>query len=442
MKFLKVTLRFPFVNASKMEFEQILSELAQFNTFFKGDVEIPIKKYTITRQINQSMPPETQEQNSSPQTQNTTTPAPRTSSASKDDVKKIKDKYVISSKCKCFFISVKLEGSPKGSRNLLFYAPPYCALMDESIPELEVLPSNTEFTFEDRYITVTTSFSERRFSIKSKLDIFKNIIQTDFNSASVPFLLSILGCDRRLSVNTMAETFVYNTLYNDNFLLSFYFLPAELNSTPEVIENWVKASMPMIDSLMAQLYHIFINDKDITRIKNPTRLFPFLVTKQILSMDEYFMQFVTFLSGTTIDLCNTFLRGLEQVTFNARTLMILHIIYYETSLKYPDSQFPLKMVSIALFNASIHPLALEKNPVFSIEELKYLLEFQQTAIALDNLKKYEKILSQYKKQPRDYEPARRGATSTDAFEYILGVAEKNVSQFLNVSRIMEKINYV
>ena len=75
--------------------------------------------------------------------------------------------------------------------------------------------------------------------------------------------------------------------------------------------------------------------------------------------------------------------------------MILHIIYYETSLKYPDSQFPLKMVSIALFNASIHPLALEKNPVFSIEELKYLLEFQQTAIALDNLKKYEKILSRW-----------------------------------------------
>lgn len=423
-----------------MEFEQILSELAQFNAFFKGEVEIPIEKYTMTMpSLQQTDPTEKNQPENKVQTISTTIPGnTKTDDTSKQ---KQKEKTIISSKCKCFYVILKPEGSAKGSRCLLLYAPPYCAILDESKPELEVLPANSEFSIEDRYLYIVTSFSERKYSIKSKLDVFQNIIRSEFKYSTVPYILSKLGCDKDLTVESMCETFIYSTIYSESFFLSFYFMDPKLYSKPELIENWVKACMPMIDTVMGRLFDIFINDVDITSIKNPLELFPFLVVNQILSMDEQFKDYVKIIAEANVpDLCSFYLRCLESQPFNQRSLMILHLLHFETSIKYPDSQYPLKMVSMAMYDSALLPMALNINPNFRQAELKNLIEFQQTAIALDNLTKYEKILGLFRKQPRDYEPPRRGATAADGLDEILKYVGSFPSEYLRVARIMEKIN--
>ena len=151
-------------------------------------------------------------------------------------------------------------------------------------------------------------------------------------------------------------------------------------------------------------------------------------------MDTEFSKFVDVMCNATSDKVRIYLTTLESMPFNQRSLMLFHLIYFEAQKKFPDSQAGARMVSLALFDSALYPAVREKKPSQNLSEMNNLITFAQTAVCLDQLKQYERILSVFKKQPKDYEPVRRGQSTFDAFLKLLDLVGQYPSEFLNVAR--------
>ena len=433
-----------------MDFDQSLHELEQFSQFFRNDIEIPIEKYTIdfpnSKNLQQNK--SSQEISIQPQSkvQTISSSIPLTDDTDIKKKKEEKPRKKVDEKCKCFFAIIKPADSPKGTRQTLLYSPPYIEIYERYTQDInnenlnfqmEVLPSNAEITYEGRHIYIKTNQTEREYTLKSKRDVFENIVSSEYKTPLIPFILSILGCESLPPTPQMALDFLYNTIYTDSFLISFNYLPQELlvsdNEDVDYIKCWVQASDPILDSIISQLFRIFLNTHHWQEEFNPLEEFPFQVAAKILEMDNEFSRFIDNMCNAT-DKVKTYLATLETMPFNQRSLMLFHLIYFEAQKKYPDSQAGARMVSLALFDSALYPAVREMKPSQNLSEMNNLITFAQTAVCLDQLKQYERILSVFKKQPKDFEPVRRGQSTFDAFLKLLDLVGKYPSEFLNVAR--------
>ena len=433
-----------------MDFDKDLHELEQFSQFFRNEVEVPIEKYTLdfqnskTLQQSKSSQDLSIQQPSKVQTISSSIPVNDDSDLKKKKEEKPRKK--VEDKCKCFFAIIKPADAQKGTRQTLLYAPPYIEIYEKYIQDstndninfqMEVLPSNAEITYEGRHIYIKANQTEREYTLKSKRDIFENIVSSEYKTPLIPFILSILGCESLPPTPQMALSFLYNTIYTDSFLISFNYLPQELlirNSDDDYIKYWVQASDPILDSIISQLFRIFLNTHHWQDEFNPLEEFPFQVAAKILEMDTEFSKFVDVMCNATSDKVRIYLTTLESMPFNQRSLMLFHLIYFEAQKKFPDSQAGARMVSLALFDSALYPAVREKKPSQNLSEMNNLITFAQTAVCLDQLKQYERILSVFKKQPKDYEPVRRGQSTFDAFLKLLDLVGQYPSEFLNVAR--------
>ena len=433
-----------------MNFEQNYRELEQFSQFFRTAIEIPIEKYTLELpKTTKATTNKTDEESTQPtkkvQTISSSIPVSDDSNAKKK--KEEKNRRKVDESCKCFFAIIKPIGSPKGTRQTLMYAPPYIEIYEKYVQDknnenlnfqMEVLPSNAEITYEGRHIYIKANQAEREYTLKSKRDIFENIVSSEFKTPLIPFILSILGCESLPPTPQMTLSFLYNTIYTDSFLLSFNYFPPELlvsdTDDTDYLKCWVQASDPILDSIISQLFRNFYNTHNWQDEFNPLEEFPFQIAAKILEMDSDYTKLIDAMCNATSDKVRTYLTNLEMMPFNPRTQMLFHLIYFEAQKKFPDSQAGARMVSLALFDSSLYPSVREKKPTQDLSEMNNLVTFAQKAVCLDQLKQYEQILSVFKKQPKDYEPAKRGQTTFDSFLKLLDLVGKYPSEFLNVAR--------
>ena len=436
-----------------MDFEQVLNTLEQYSQFFRQPIEIPIEKYSIDPQLPKAETKKTDSKNEKPENKVQTISSTIPVDEAEKDKKKENHRNIVNPSCKCFFALIKPKGAEKGKRVMLLYSPPFIEILDEMQGEnpddpprfeMEVVPSNAEISYEGRFLYITSNQVEREFTIKSKRDIFENIVTSEFKTPLVPFILSILGCERLPPTPQMTLAFLYKTIYTDSFLRSFNYLSPDLlvsaDPDEDILKSWVQASDPILDAIISKLFREFFQEHNWEEDFDVLKEFPFKVAGKIMEMDADFEKFVTKMSNAVSDKVESYLSGLEGMPFNQRTLMLLHLIYDEANKRFPDSQAPGRMVSDAIFKAALLPSVAQKKPSQDLSDLNNIISFSQTAVCLDQLKRYEQILRVFRHQPRDYEPVKRGQTTFEAFLKLLALVGEHPSEFLNVARRLDQIS--
>ena len=211
-------------------------------------------------------------------------------------------------------------------------------------------------------------------------------------------------------------------------------LPEKLIDSPDLLESWVRASDPILDEILSMLYEQYFSVMQKEKTTFQKSEFVFKVSVQILSMDETYNNMLSALSKSNGNFVFSYLRLMETVPFNNRTFMMLHLLYTEANKRFPDTQAPSRVLSSTICDGHLLANLKVLAPKANLSELTNLVSFAQTAVSLEDLKRYESILNQYKKQPKDFEPVRRGALTFEAFTQLLLFAEKIPLEFVNIFR--------
>lgn len=417
-----------------MSADPILDEIRIYRDFFEKPIALPLEK-----NMKEDDAPIITQQKSTKKAK------PKTQESEISVSESIKDNHnYITPDCKCFFISIKPDKSASGVRQTLLYAYPYCAILNEDPLELEILPKETKYYIEGRNIFVVLNRTERKYSIKSKLEMVNTITSGSYQTYLIPFFMSALANGwtpptrtHEDKINHITSTFFYKTIYCEEFLESFAYLPNKYRDDSDLLDSWVRAADPMMDKVIESLAERYFRNKTFDRITYDHDNFLFKIACQMLSMDENFNSFANVMATCQSNHINFYLRNLETCPFNDRSQMLLHLLFAEAQKAFPETAAAGLIVSLTIFHGSLLPIVAEINPNQDLSDVQPLAEFTQTTIRLEQLKLYEKILTMFRQQPGSYVPVRKGAYAYDGFCALMKCAEKDPNAFLNAARNYE-----
>lgn len=428
------------------ENDQIYEELNHYCNFFKNPITLPLEETHHKHEVVQN----TEEKSPGDSQATTQVIIPTIESGVKptrSSIGKNKSyKHTITDSCKCFFAIVKPYKAPKGKRKLFIFVHPYCGVYDNESTsntvnlELEIFHPESSYFADGRFLyVVDKNGSEKKFSIKSNLNVFKSIITASYKTNLIPFLLSVVACNVVPEPNSMLQTFYNKSLYTNDFLECFSGLPNDLLND-EVLDNWIRAADPTIDIILSHLLGKYFNSMSPDSLQFPQDEFAFKIIAKMLKADEEFKEFAVKLSKEEKDICQLYVSLLETFPYNNKTHMMLHVLYDEARKVFPDTQIPSLMCSFTIFDGVLSGMLKELNPDISLSPLYGFVDFSQTTISLKHLKVYEKTMNLFRKQPTNYVPCTQGSLAFEAFTYLLGLVVKKPSDFLNVARRHEKFD--
>lgn len=336
--------------------------------------------------------------------------------------------------CKMFFSLVKPQGTQKGTRVLMLYAPPLYALFDQAIEELEMIPSSTKFYTEGRFLILVNNDKERVFSLKVDEKKFYDLVT---NKSTDTLLQFFYFCN--LNKYLPPPIFLTNPFYSKvvnhtRFYVMFARLPTDM-ITKDVLDNFVRAIDPILDDVFVALIDDFLRPLDVDLSVCPTNVFLFKVILTSLRIDDTFGNVKSIIEKAKKPQ-EALVLSLESMQFNDRTKMVLHILFSETQKHFPNMNTAGKLTA-SIIIASIIDSLNEKNLSSKVEMLKAIDGFKCGGLSQSMYKRYINSLNAFKKQPPSFQLTRKGTYSYDSFVVLINFVWANAAKFVE---ILEKAN--
>lgn len=316
------------------------------------------------------------------------------------------------------YIIVKPEKAKIGQRVYFFYTKSQQMLLGDNPVELEVLPADSKFYTEGRFIHIITPYEHKKFSIKAKKEIIDILFSSQFNNTIEPFFLSFAASEKIPPINNMSVSFFQRTVFTDKFLISCAFLPSEL-LTEEIIFTWTSAACPTLDTVFPSLVKLtFLGMTKEQRYPNP-HTFIFSIINAILQSDPIFTSFAKESDMKTIELIYP---NLVLLPFSETIKFCLFILGHEwvSTLKREN---PLDIIIYAINNCGVTAAARSVKST--------LPKFEA------NNRELQDILRPLLQQPRLYEPAPISPDTCVAFGKLVGLILPMRNDFITATRKLE-----
>lgn len=342
----------------------------------------------------------------------------------------------IPKECKSFFALVKPQNSTKGTRRFLLYVPPFYAIFNsvsEKVAEMEMLPLNTRFYTESRYIVIVQDDKERVFSIKADVDQFHSILNNNETDLTSQFFSCLkLNNGKRVSMEHLTYSYYIRALFMPSFLKVFTVIPVSYLQD-DIYEQWIRAAEPDIDSLFEFGFTVYFNEQTggtYDKFKDFDS-FIFTALHTALVNDDLLIRFRNdLIKFNRMQL--VFVEDVIPVGLSDRSKMLLHILYKTASKRYPNTEIPETLCSSIIVNAMYSLL------LFCKENDKAQIIFRLHALGRGELSshmyiRYKAKMRSFSQQPPFFNPVKKGQGFFEACNSLLNWAslQNNTPLFVN-----------